>query len=170
MSVYGVDPGRYGAIAILQQMRLSAVHDSPTLKAKIGKTSRDVFDLDEYAAILKVSMMQFPPAAIWIEDVGGITGQSCSAAFTFGETCGQQIACLRLLAKAPFSEVTPQAWQKEFKIKGKKSSKDRNDMLLARVRELFPYASEDLWFGPAGGFKDGRAEAALLALYGARRS
>lgn len=150
----GIDPGASGAIASLDaDGRLIAVEDMPTVAVKVGKTERrrvsasllrDLLSADADAVTMVV-----------LERVGGMTGQSASASFTFGYGCGLVegvIAALNL----PLVLVTPQAWKRSAGIPAAKGA----------ARE----AAMRLWPAQAGLFArvkdDGRAEAALIARHG----
>lgn len=143
-TIIGIDPGFSGAIAILSDTL--AVHDMPTVPAAKGRTELahpSVLDL------LRVD------GEVWIERVNAMPGQGVSSSFRFGQGFGAlEMACAA--NRLPIRYVTPSVWKKYFglsKVKGASRS-------LAMQR--FP--------GQAHLFQrvkdDGRAEAALIALYG----
>lgn len=155
MTLYlGIDPGAAGAIASLDgDGRLVTVADMPTVPVKVGKTERRRVS----ASLLRDLLAADADAVtmVVVERVGGMTGQSASASFTFGYGAGMVegvIAALRL----PLVMVTPQAWKRSAGIASDKGA----------ARE----AAMRLWPGQAGLFArvkdDGRAEAALIARHG----
>jgi hypothetical protein len=109
-----------------------------------------------------------------IEAVGGRPKQGASSAFVFGYTVGLiYMACVSV--KLPIETVPPQVWKKILAVPGKKNKKDEpvrpqkdiDGAIIGRADELMP-AHRSMWRGPQGGFKMDRAEAAMLAFYGAR--
>jgi hypothetical protein len=101
---------------------------------------------------------QMKPDAAIIEAVNAMPGQGVSSTFKFGKGYGIALGILGAL-HVPVYPVTPGRWKKHF---GLSSDKD-----LSREAAL------RLWPAHAGTFarkKDaGRAEAALIARYGAER-
>lgn len=155
MSIYlGIDPGAAGAIASLDaDGRLVAVEDMPTVMVRVGKTDRRRVS----ASLLRELLAADADAItmVVIEKVGGMTGQSASASFTFGYSAGLVEGVIAALS-LPVVMVTPQAWKRSAGIASAKGA----------ARE----AAMRLWPGQAGLFArvkdDGRAEAALLARHG----
>ena len=82
--IVGVDPGAYGALALLKGGELITVHDMPILKIRRGKT--DKAEVDSYALQRLFAGLEID--VVVLEQVGGMTGQSASAAFNFGRSCG----------------------------------------------------------------------------------
>ena len=94
-----------------------------------------------------------------IEDVSGRPGQSASAAFNFGFGCG----VLRGIAFGlgySVEPVAPSVWKAEMKCPS-----DNSKVIRARANELLPHHAH-LWSLVK---HDGRAEAAMLALWGERK-
>lgn len=155
MSLFlGIDPGASGAIASLDEDgRLVAVADMPTCMVRVGKSDRARVS----ASLLRDLLAADADAVtmIVIEKVGGMTGQSASASFTFGYGCGLVEGVAAALA-LPLVLVTPQSWKKSAGIPAAKGAS----------RE----AAMRLWPAQAGLFArvkdDGRAEAALIARHG----
>ncbi|OYV97157.1 MAG: hypothetical protein B7Z68_04070 [Acidobacteria bacterium 21-70-11] len=154
MRFLGVDPGSHGAIAVLtEDGSIHAVHDMPSVEVKVGKTKRTRVS----TALLSDLMREITDMAciVTVEDVGGFSGQSCSAAFTFGRACGQLEGVLTAL-QLPVAYVTPQKWKKAAGIVSDKGA----------ARE----AAMRLWPAHAHLFKRvmdaDRAEACLLARHG----
>jgi crossover junction endodeoxyribonuclease RuvC len=151
MRVLGVDPGAYGALALIVDGKLDSVLDMPILMIRRGTS--DKAEVDGYT--LADTIRQLSPDIAYIEQVGGLPGQSAPAAFNFGRAAG----AIEFTAKAlgvRVELVPPATWKKALKINnGKDGSR------AAAMR---------LWPAKADSFKrvkdDGRAEAALIAEFG----
>lgn len=150
MRIVGVDPGCYGALALLVDGKLDRVLDMPILKIRRGKSDKAEVEAFQLATWL----CEAAPDVVCVEQVGGIPGQSAPAAFNFGRAAGAP----EYIAKA-FGirvEMTPPAnWKRALKLNTGK------DAARAAAMRLFPASAEQ--------FKrvkdDGRAEAALIAYW-----
>ena len=162
MITIGIDPGISGAIAVLCDDELIAVHDMPVLEVKVGKTDKrqvspqllsNIFDeiLLEYA----IEYAKGRECRVILEKVGAMPGQGVTSMFNFGRSFGV-VEGVTAGHGVAITYVTPQAWQKRA---GKKEGKDG---ARQRVIELYPEHA-DL-------FKrikdDGRADSVLIARYG----
>lgn len=158
--VAGIDPGVTGAVAVLQDGAGSDprlfLFDLPIHKVKVGKTLRKRIDVHGLVALM-LAVKTVGVSLVILEDVGGMTGQSASAAFSFGKTCGC-IEAATVSAMLPLQPVTPQVWKRKLGVPA-----DKDGARQAASRAFPRYAGE--WSRPS---QDGRAEAALLALYAAR--
>jgi len=67
--VLGIDPGATGALAIVEDLALVALHDMPTFEVTRGKGKRREVDVRALAGVLAESDV----AAIYMEKVGGTT-------------------------------------------------------------------------------------------------
>ena len=151
--ILGIDPGLSGALALLEVTGALEVVDIPTLT--IG-TKRHI---DEYALARIIDDWSKRISEVWIEQVGTRPGEGAVGAFTFGKGYG----VLRGICAAnflPMRDVTPAAWKRSLKITGDK------DESRARASSHFPRHA-GLWTRKKD---DGRAEAALIALYGSRET
>lgn len=144
--ILGVDPGLSGAIAFYfpaQPERVS-VEDMPVAGGEVS------------AALLAELIVSYQPSLAVIERVSAGHGWGRSACFNFGAAFGDARSCIAALA-VPIKYVAPPTWKKHFKL-----SRDKDES-RARALQLFPSCAEH--------FKrkrdDGRAEAALIAKYGA---
>lgn len=121
----GVDPGKNGGLAWLNE-------DGKLLGCiKMPETPEDVLAaLDSYDCEKVVCFM---------EKVGGMTGQSASASFTFGKGYGE--LTMALIAKGISTTlVTPQKWQKHFNLGGKsgESKTNHKNRIKAWAQQRFP--------------------------------
>ena len=154
MRILGVDPGAYGAVALLDGPRLIDLADMPILKIRRGKT--DKAEIDGYALIRLLEGMRCDAA--FVEQVGGLPGQSASAAFNFGRAAGAVEYQLKALGIA-VTMVPPATWKKALRVN---PGKDGARALACR---LWPTSATEF-----RRVKDAdRAEAALIAEYGRRQ-
>lgn len=148
----GVDPGLRGAVAIVEDGELVDVVDMPSVKAN---TRGNDLDLSRLASELDGLFTDAGNINAWIERVGARPGQGVSSMFKFGRTVGAVEGILAAhFARRQY--VTPNVWKKHFRLP---SEKDAARLMAAQ-----------LWPKQASLFSrvkdDGRAEAALIAMYG----
>jgi crossover junction endodeoxyribonuclease RuvC len=150
IAIIGIDPGFSGAIAIYwpDTHRLE-VHDMPVVadaKGRVMLAHGSVLDL----------LAEDGAKAVWLEQVGTMPGQGISSAFRFGATYGaiQMAVAARCL---PLRLVTPNVWKKAFGLTADKNAS------RGLAMQRFPDAADRF----SRKQDDGRAEAALIALYGA---
>lgn len=149
--IIGIDPGFSGAVATYAPSTGTLyIEDMPVTKDPKGRTVLDMVALYE--------LLTPPPGArvqAFLEYVAARPGQGAPATFRFGQGYG---ALQMALAANRISTqyVTPAKWKRHFGL-GKEKESSRN---LAIQR----FASEAKHFARAK--DDGRAEAALIALYG----
>lgn len=151
--ICGIDPGASGALAFFDVERgLLHVEDMPVLEVvRNGKTKREVVP-----QMIRTILERYEPLTAYVEQVGAMPGQGVSSMFQFGRSVGQVEGVLAGL-RVPIERVTPQAWQKATGVRGGK------DGARMRAVELFP-AYAQLF---ARKKDDGRADAALIAWWGA---
>lgn len=148
--IFGIDPGFSGGIAeFWPHTGKLFIHDMPVAPGQKGKQElnmRRLFDLldsGNYRAV------------VWLEKVGARPGQGVSSMFRFG----QQLGALEMATAAWGHElrwVTPGAWKKHFGLSADKGA--------ARKMAMDRFPDEADKFSRVK--DDGRAEAALIALYG----
>lgn len=159
-----MDPGGNGAFCVYdtETKRVVSIDDMPVWYQTVGKKKRkrvdalalaDMFDTYE---IMGVEL-------VVLEAVGGRPRQSASAAFVFGYGVGL-IYMAALYSRIVIETVPPSSWKQIMNVPGKQRGTD--DDIMARADELFPY-DRHLWRGERGGKKVDRAEAAMLAKFGA---
>jgi crossover junction endodeoxyribonuclease RuvC len=152
--IVGIDPGLAGALAFLDPA-ISTVEtfDIPThVLARGGKQRREI-DIAGLIGILAVRRVDHA----FIEAVGAMPGQGLSSTFSFGKTYGIVLGTV-VSRNIPISLVAPVKWKRAMGVGRSK------DGCRARASQLLP-AHADQWRLRRN---DGRAEAALIALYGAR--
>lgn len=152
-TIIGVDPGKQGAIALYRpDTGALTVFDVPVFTGK--KTV-----VDHYGLARLVEKMAQTQATVWLELVGTRPGEGAVGAFDFGRTYGLLLGVCAA-HYLPISFVTPATWKAALKVRGDKEvSRQRAAELFPRHGGLWPLKKHD-----------GRAEAALIALYGARQS
>ena len=136
-------------------LKALVVCDMPSMMVRIGKGERRQISEAGLASILR----HYEPDAAWIERVHALPKQGVTSSFSFGLSYGLARGVLAALG-VPVTLVTPQEWKRAFRLG---SSKSEARTIACR---LFP--------ANAGYFArvrdDGRAEAALLALFGANQA
>lgn len=159
-AILGIDPGLSGALALLDANYGYAgaalqVVDMPTLTITTNGKKRKRIDLANLATWFDLHASSIEKAVI--EDVNAMPGQGVSSMFKFGCVFGN----LEAFVAAHFIKVEtvrPQVWKKHF---GLTADKDAARLHASRLLPAF----SSLW---SRSCDDGRAEAALLALYGGR--
>jgi crossover junction endodeoxyribonuclease RuvC len=153
MRVLGVDPGAHGAFALYDtDLDALTVADMPTMPVRVGRLVR--YQISE--AGIALIMQEWTPDFAWIERVHARPKQGTSSSFSFGVAYGLARGVLAAFA-VPVVLVTPHEWKKYFRL-----GADKHEARLVASR-IFP--------ANAAAFSrvrdDGRAEAALLARFGA---
>lgn len=161
MRVLGIDPGLSGAVACLDSDGALDLRDMPALAIqRNGKAKREVD-----AAILADMIEGFTrdpfglriEVAAYVEQVGAMPGQGVSSMFAFGQSFGVVLGVLAAL-EVPVTRVPPATWTRALGVaKG-------DDAGRRRASELLPQHAH-FW---ARKKDHGRADAALIALFGHR--
>lgn len=153
-NILGIDPGLSGAIAHFirvgnEHVVLAHMWDMPTFKYKKTKRALDIVRLRD----LLIGIT--PPGTVYLEFVAARPGQGVTSMFNFGS----QYGALQALVLSQFWDlhlVTPQKWKKAMGL-----IKQPKEAALATAKECLGTT----YFERK---KDvGRADAALIALYGA---
>jgi crossover junction endodeoxyribonuclease RuvC len=138
---------------VLDDGQMVLVRDMPTLTVDINKKSKRQVSPQLLADIIN----GLKPDRAIVERPAARPGQGVTAMFGFGRSLGVVEGVLAGL-NVPITYVAPSTWTKAM---GKAAGKDASRQ---RAIELFPAMSDN--------FKrvkdDGRAEAALIALWGIR--
>lgn len=153
--IAAIDPGNNGAMAFLdpENHRMRIV-DMPTFEFVTNKTRIKV-DPFTVAAELKAQTV----ANLYIEEVHASPQMGTVSAFSFGEGKGILLGAAAAMG-VPTTLVKPTQWKKQMRIPADKRA------AVQRACQLLP-ALAHKFKGPKGGTLDGRAEAALIALFGA---
>lgn len=157
MIIIGIDPGISGAIAsVAPSGKLEWVQDMPIRDA--GKKNRKAHEIDgvQLARILRVHIADI--TEVWIEEVAAMPGQGVSSMFSMGDTRG----CIRGVCEAlglSVQRIHPRSWKKLY---GLNSDKDASRACAIRFYPGCDALSRKK--------DEGRAEAILIARFGAQQS
>jgi crossover junction endodeoxyribonuclease RuvC len=145
----GIDPGANGALACWEGSTLLDVADMPaTIERKRQRVD---------AAVLATLLRRYGPASIWIEQVHAMPRQGVASTFSFGVAYGIVWGVAGALA-IPLTAVAPMVWKRALKVPSAKGE------ARARASQLIPSGAQ--WWQRVK--DDGRAEAALIGLYGVK--
>jgi len=155
--ILGVDPGITGAMALYDPNKneLVSIIDMPVHTVQVNSVARKLQDvwaisryLDVNAAAIRLAMIEEPHA---------MPKQGVSSSFSFGRSLGEIVGAVAAnFIRMQF--VRPAKWKREMGLThDKEHSRRAASARWPKAAELF-----------ARGKDDGRAEAALLALYGAQ--
>ena len=163
MVVGGIDPGTDGAVAIVQEAKLLYCESFESVK---GKTrGRDPIMAQVWYAINCAALCA--PEIVYIERVQAMPRQGATSGFKFGVTYGAAIMACTACDLA-IEGAEPRLWMKMWNLHGRD-----DDQAIATACKLFPEKAE--LFTPKRGSLTkalcaGRADAALIALWGYRLS
>lgn len=149
--ILGIDPGLTGAIALYDPAMpgVAVVRDMPAVHKTV--------DSAELAAIIR----DLAPDMVVLEEVGPMPRDGVRQAFSFGQSYATA-RTVALMLEIPLHLVRPQAWKGHFRLPGGDVGKE-----LARALALrrFPASAKSFSLKK----HHNRAEAALIALYGAEK-
>lgn len=152
--IIGIDPGLNGAIVLLSDAE-SSVHDMPTFEITVNEKKKRKVDTARLSEIIKAT----GASHAFIENVHAMPEQGVTSAFSFGFICGLIEACVAA-AGIPYTYVAPQTWKAAKACpRDKDGARMRASQLLPAMAHHWPLVKHD-----------GRAEAALIALYGWERA
>jgi hypothetical protein len=163
MIFLGIDPGVSGAVAVLASGTW-LIDDMPVLSRVVNGKRRSIYDETALLELVRKRAV-IGDVVAFVEDVGGLPGQSAPRAFNFGFGCGLIRMALVAAGGVVIEPVRPQEWKGALRVPTDKKA------AIARACELIPDQAHR-FNGLAGGDeaqRSGRAEAALIALYGAKR-
>jgi crossover junction endodeoxyribonuclease RuvC len=151
--ILGIDPGASGALCFLcTKTQILEIYDMPTVTIKRG--TRQVRQVN--AALLVDILKQGKADLAIVEAVHAMPGQGVSSMFAFGRAMGVIEGALAGLS-IPQTLVPPSEWTKAMRVKGgKDGARNRAIELYPRHSNLFARVKDD-----------GRADATLIATYGA---
>jgi crossover junction endodeoxyribonuclease RuvC len=142
--IMGIDPGVSGAIAFYDRhAKTIAAHDAPIANGEI--------DCDALARIIR----EVGPSLCIIEHVHAVSGNGVTSSFNFGKSYGMARGVVAACG-VRIQLVSPSVWKRHYRLKADKEE--------SRGLAILTWPGVNLF----GRKKDhGRAEAALLAKYGA---
>lgn len=157
MIVIGIDPGLTGALALYaSEHGLIEVADMPVLEVVINGKKRKRLDHPGLRDLIE-SWKAWGVEIVVLEDVAARPAQSGMFAFGFVQGAIVQL-CTDL--KLHVEQVTPSYWKKALRVG------TGTDEIIQRADQFFPEDTKR-WRGKQGGKQHDKAEAALLAKFGA---
>jgi crossover junction endodeoxyribonuclease RuvC len=154
--IVGIDPGLSGALFFLNPDNpvTGEAFDIPThLLTRGGKNKREI-DIAGLIGILAARRLTHA----FVEQVGSMPGQGVSSVFAFGKCFGILLGVLAARS-VPLTLVAPVRWKRALNVpKAKDAARARASQLMPQAAHQWPLKKHD-----------GRAEAALIALYGAHQ-
>jgi crossover junction endodeoxyribonuclease RuvC len=152
--IIGIDPGLSGAVALYSPARSMQIMDIPTFEITVNGHKRRQVDLHQcYAMLVKLTNVA---DLIVIEEPHAMPKQGVTSAFSFGHVCGMLQAFV-VTTGVPMVLVRPNIWKHFCKVPADK------DATRKRASQMFPSFAHNWPLKK----HDGRAEAALIAWYGA---
>jgi len=109
----GIDPGKYGGIALISHDRIAQAWPMPLTLDSKGK------EIVDEAAVGRLFRKRLVPAGILkciLERVHSMPGQGVASTFKFGRNAGLLVGMLTAL-EIPFEEMGPETWQRSLNIK-----------------------------------------------------
>ena len=161
----GIDPGKEGAIAIIDN-GIVAIIDTPTTeiitkqKTKKGNCKKKNLYVESAMADILRAYQKYN-IHVAIEKVHSMPKQGVSSMFSMGEGFGLWIGII-VAFQLPYTKVTPQAWKKEM-LDGLGKEKS---VSCYRAQQLFP---NNEFYTPRKRALDGRGDAVLIAEYAKRK-
>lgn len=154
-TILGIDPGNSGALAFLNYEDATIrIVDMPTFEFT---TTKNRTEIDRFGVTSEIKAQ--PLEHVYMEEVFSSPQMGVTSAFNFGRGKGMLEGVVAAL-EIPMTQIKPAKWKKDLHVPADKKA------AVARASQLIPGAASH-FRGPRGGTLDGRAEAALLALYGA---
>lgn len=154
--ILGIDPGLSGALAFYKPVGNSlSIFDMPTHEITVNGKLKRQLDLHELGRI--IDTMAADTTLALVEQVNAMPKQGVTSSFNFGFNAGcAQMAVIAF--NIPIRLVTPQKWKKQMGLSSDKDASLREaSRVMPKHAGLWPLKKHD-----------GRAEAALLAFYGAK--
>jgi len=152
VKIIAIDPGKTGALALMEDTRIIEVVDMPVLG--------DTYNYRGVLDTLHDFKLQGAEQAI-LEYVLGFTGGGTNPmASKHIRTLGIGLGLLYMALTATeirWEEVTPSKWKSGLNLKTGVTKKDH----AALAHQLFP-AHTSVFTGARGGIKDGRVDAVLI--------
>lgn len=154
MRVLGIDVGLNGAIALVENGQLLEVHDMPTVSLERNNKTKRMVNAQALALIIRRAKAD----AAYLERLNAMPGQGVTSMFSMGQSLGVVLGVLAA-CEVPTTTIPPRTWQKALDVpQGKDGSRYRAAQLLPDAADMFKRVKDD-----------GRSDAALIALYGAKQ-
>lgn len=152
--VLGVDPGLSGALAFIRKDGRLLVCDVPTFEVVRGKKVKR--EVDQHGLQEILSKYGRGVTIAYVEIASAMPKQGATSMFAFGFVYGSLRQAIVSNGIA-LTHIAPPVWLKALAVrKGKDASRLRASELMPKYAELWSRAKDH-----------GRAEAALIAYYGA---
>lgn len=143
--VVGIDPGITGALALWQLGTLHAMRDMPVFDGRAD--GREIAEL----------LQEWDPHEVFLEWTQPMPKNGSIASYSLGLNSGIVIGAVQSM-ELPLHRVRPAAWKLKMGLRGKNKAASRG-----LATELFPQFAHEFRLVK----HDGRAEAALIARFGA---
>lgn len=152
--ILGIDPGLSGALALYSDVAL-VIFDMPTIETVVNKKVKRAIDAYQLGNWIDLHRTEISLAIV--EQVGSMPEQGITSAFNFGFSTGV-IHGVLAGNQVPMRTVTPAVWKRQFGLigKGKDASRLAASRIVPQYADRWPLKKHD-----------GRAEAFLLAAWGA---
>jgi crossover junction endodeoxyribonuclease RuvC len=154
MIIVGIDPGTTGAVAWYHDGEIYRLEDLPMIEVKVGKSMRKQLQPSILANMFFEGSEEI--GHVYLEHVQSMPGEGAVGAFSFGRGFGMiegVIACMQ----TPYTLVRPAKWKAALGVPADKGG--ARALACRRFPAMAPMFARVK--------DDGRAEAALIALYGA---
>ena len=152
--ICGIDPGANGAISFIDIYDLSVeIIDMPTYIKEVSGKKRQRYDYHLMADIMGEKADDIIMA--YVEEVHSIAGDGHVGSFSFGQGFGMVQATLATY-EIPTTLVRPAVWKKNLSVPAdKEAARIRASQLMPKLSSVWKLKKHD-----------GRAESALISLYG----
>lgn len=154
MKVLGIDVGLNGAIALVEGSELLRIEDMPTLSLERNNKTKRMVNAQALHLIIRSAKAD----AAYLERLNAMPGQGVTSMFSMGQSLGVVLGVLAA-CEVPTTTIPPRTWQKALDVpQGKDGSRYRAAQLFPDAADMFKRVKDD-----------GRSDAALIALYGAKQ-
>jgi crossover junction endodeoxyribonuclease RuvC len=152
--VLGIDVGLNGAVALVEDGKLLEVHDMPTVTLERNNKSKRMVNAQALHLIIRNAKAD----AAYLERLNAMPGQGVTSMFSMGQSLGVVLGILAA-CEVPTTTIPPRTWQKALDVpQGKDGSRYRAAQLFPEEAGMFSRVKDD-----------GRSDATLIAVYGARQ-
>lgn len=156
--VLGIDPGFTGATCLITESGIHSILDIPLLATETLTARHKFRSVDMAALVGQLKPFAHKIQLAVIERVSAMPQQGVASTFRFGQTTGQIEGIVCALGITRTIRPPPAVWKAAMGVTHNKKTS------LELARKLAPLHLSELKLAK----HDGRAEAFLLALYGAR--